>query len=309
MNILKKSGNSNNYIATIAIGDQFLQEWQEYIMPSWLLYCDKHDIGLVVFEKDMIEKSHPKWKKATWQKLLIGERFLESNIAVNNVCFLDADILANPFSPNVFDQHNDDLISLVSLTKIPYNRDTLYRKIAFLRNRYLSKKYPLDSSLFISVENLYKEHNIPVQTDIFCAGFFIFNVKIFANNMSLWFHKYDRNVKSITNGGDQTHLNYEFQNHGKVKWLDYKFQAIWMYEMAEKYPFLYQNLDNQELVNQCVRVSLQNNHFLHFAGRWEGNVWHNKDILSKDFLSELSDFYDYLSVPVTAKPLGKTITP
>ncbi len=309
MNILRKPQNEANYIAIIAIGEQFLKDWQDYMMPSLISYCDNNDLGLVVFEQDMIEKSHPKWKKAHWQKLLIGTILVENNVEVNNVCFLDADILVNPFAPNVFDCHDDDKISVVSETKLVFPHQRMLRKIAFFRNRYLSKDYPLDSSLFMSLEQLYQYHDMPVQPDKFCSGFFIFNIENFSKLMEEWFYKYDKDVRSITNDGDEMHLNYEFQNHGKIKWLDYKFQALWVYEMSEKYPFLYQQFDNQDLVNQCIRASLQQNYFLHFAGRWEGNVWHNTNIMNEEFLTELADFNNYLNTPVTGRSAGGTIGP
>ncbi len=289
MKILKQS-ESLNYIVTIAIGDQFYQEWADYILPSWLLYCEKYSLGLVVLEKELIERSHPKWKKATWQKLLIGRAFVKNDIDVNNICFLDADILVNPFSPNVFDYHDDDKISVVSQTKTSFEYFKVLKKIAFHRNRYLSSDYPLDSALFMSKEKYYKYHDLAPQQDIFCAGFFIFNVNIFSDIMEKWFLKYPSNVETLTNGGDEPILNYEFQNYGKIKWLDCKFQAIWSYEMAEKYPFLYQDMENKELVKKCVKASLQQNYFLHFAGKWEGDAYKDSNIMSNDFLAELQDF-------------------
>jgi len=307
MKILKKSKNKN-YIVTIAIGDKFYQEWADYILPSWLLYCEKYNLGLVVFKEELIKKSHSKWKKATWQKLLIGREFIKNKVIVNNICFLDADILINPFSPNVFDYHDDNRISVVSQTKTPFEYSKVLRKIAHFRNRYLSSDYPLDSALFISRNEYYKYHNYKTQKDIFCAGFFIFNVSLFSDIMEKWFFKYPSDVETITNGGDEPVLNYEFQNHGKIKWLDYKFQALWLYEMSEKYPFLYQDMENTKLVKKCIQASLQQNYFLHFAGKWEGGAYKDSTILDDNFLLELQAFNEYLKNPVSGKPLG-TIHP
>ena len=303
MKVIKESKNKN-YIVTIAIGERFYNEWRKYVLPNWLTYCTVNNLGLIVFDQYLINEEHPKWKKATWHKLLIGQALIDNNVKVNNVCFLDADILVNSFAPNVFKHHKEDKISLVSLRKIPYDYDTLYRKIAFFRNRYLSKDYPLDSALFISLKDLYETHDMPVQKDEFCSGFFVFNVNNFAHIMSKWFYKYDKEVVSITGGGDQTHFNYEFQNYGKINWLDYKFQAIWMYEIAEKYPFLYQQMGNQELVNQCIRASLSQNYFLHFAGKWEGDAYKNQNIVDENFILEQKEFNSYLETPVTGRILG-----
>ena len=306
MKIIKKSKNSNNYIATVAIGEKHSKEFQTYILPSWVMYCEKYDLGLVVFESDLIDKSHYKWKKSNWHRLLMGSKLKKLN--ANNVCYLDTDILINPLSPNVFDFHDDEKISVVSQTKLPFEHSKVLRKIAFFRNRYLSSDYPLDSSLFISREDFYKYHKFPVQQDVFCSGFFIFNVSLFSDIMEKWFFKYPSDVETITNGGDEPVLNYEFQNHGKIKWLDYKFQALWLYEMSEKYPFLYQDMENTKLVKKCIQASLQQNYFLHFAGKWEGGAYKDSTILDDNFLLELQAFNEYLKNPVSGKPLG-TIHP
>ena len=306
MKIIKKSKNSNNYIATVAIGEKHSKEFQTYILPSWVMYCEKYDLGLVVFESDLIDKSHYKWKKSNWHRLLMGSKLKKLN--ANNVCYLDTDILINPLSPNVFDFHDDEKISVVSQTKLPFEHSKVLRKIAFFRNRYLSSDYPLDSALFISREGFYKYHKFPVQQDVFCSGFLIFNVSLFSDIMEKWFFKYPSDVETITNGGDEPVLNYEFQNHGKIKWLDYKFQALWLYEMSEKYPFLYQDMENTKLVKKCIQASLQQNYFLHFAGKWEGGAYKDSTILDDNFLLELQAFNEYLKNPVSGKPLG-TIHP
>jgi len=307
MEILKVAKNEN-YLVTIAIGDKFYQDWVDYILPSWLLYCEKNDLGLVVMKSELLDKTDLKWKKATWQKLLIGREFVKNNVVVNNICFLDADILINPYSPNVFDYHDDDRISIVSQTKTPFEHAKVLRKIAYYRNKHLSSDYPLDSALFMSKSDYFKFHCVDEQADVFCAGFFIFNVGVFSEIMERWFYDYPRDIVTITNGGDEPALNYKFQKHGKVKWLDYKFQALWVYEMAEKYNFLYSDLKNIELVRNCIRSSLQQNYFLHFAGKWEGNVYKDLSIINEEFLLDLQSYNEYLKVPVTGKPLG-TIHP
>ncbi|AXE61725.1 glycosyltransferase [Candidatus Thioglobus sp. NP1] len=302
MKILKKANKNNNFIATVAIGENHFNEWQKFILPSWLLYCDKFDIGLVVFEKDLIQRSDSKWKKANWQRLLMGDKLQEIN--ANNVCYLDTDIMINPSAPNIFELHDQEKLSVVSQTKTPYDHATVLRKIAFLRNRFLSSDYPLDSALFMNNEDYYRYHNFEPQEDIFCSGFFIFNVDKYSNILKDWFYKYPSDVDTVTNGGDEPVINFEFQNYGKINWLDYKFQALWMYEMAEKYPFLYAEMNNEDLFIKCIQASLKQNFFLHFAGKWEGNVYKNDSILDEKFLNELKNFDTYLKMPVTGKPVG-----
>lgn len=306
MKILVDPGNSKSVIATIAIGTNYYNDWENYAFPLWELYCKRHHIGLVVFDQDLIDKTDPLWKKPTWQKLLIGEQLKSASIEIDNVCYLDTDILINPFAPNIFDGWNPQSYGIVSLrSNLPYRYHDTLRWVAFLRHTYYDKNYPLDSSLFSSLEQLYTYHNLPVMGDEACMGMFLFNIKNHSEEMSSWFSLYDKHVESITNGGDQTHLNYHIQSTGNVYWLEYKFQAIWVFEMAMKYPFLYGLINSRDIRAECVKASLTQNYFLHFAGSWhESGMWRDDFFSCKKFLDELKDFDLYIKQSVFGEPKG-----
>ena len=122
------------------------------------------------------------------------------------------------------------------------------------------------------------------------------------------YQKYDKNIESITGGGEQTHFNYEIQNNYKISWLDYRFQAIWVFEMAWKYPFLYDYGRNKnELIKECIEASIFTNYFLHFAGSWyEGDMWKIGGVLeSNNMLNQFDEFEKYLKIPVTGQPKGQ----
>jgi hypothetical protein len=309
MKIILKPKLKHNYIVTIAIGDQYFQEWESFALPSWELYCERNDIGLIVFTNDLISKEDLKWKKATWQKLLIGN-YLKNEISeIDNICYLDTDILISPNAPDVFSNFDKESISLVSLRKnLPYDYNEVLRKIAFFRNNYYDNKYPLDSALFISIPDLYNYHGLDPVDDEACAGFFIFNVEKKSEILYNYFFEIDSNVSSITGNGDQTHFNHFIQKNCKVSWMDYKYQAIWVFEMASKYPFLYKNGKdyNDNLVQECINASLLDNYFLHFAGSWhESQMWKKfKDDDFNYFVTVCKRFMDYMETAVTGKPLG-----
>lgn len=306
--VLCNPKKSNNYLVTIAIGKDYFDKWVLNALPLWKKYCENNDIGIIAFHSDLLSKDSPVWKKATWQKLLIADILAQSDIEVNNVCYLDTDILINPYAPNIFQNYKEDTIGVVSLrNNVPYPLGETLRREAFLRHNHYSNDYPLDSALFISTENIYKYHGLEPQNDLFCAGLFLFNVENHRELMKQWFDKYPSNVDSITGGGDQTHLNYEFLKWGNISWLDYRFQAIWVYEMAWKYPFLYSyGKEKKDLIRECVESSLYANYFLHFAGSWyESDMWEVGDILSdKNKLNEMKDYYRYLEKEVTGSAKG-----
>ena len=307
--VILRSGLKNNYLFTIAIGQRYLNAWKTYSLNNWKQYCKKHSLGLIVITDHLISKKNKYWKKATWQKFLIGDFALKDlkKFNINNICYLDTDFFINPDSPDIFAHANLKKISVVSVRKrIPYPYMSLRKKIAFYRNRFYSSKYPLDSSLFISLRNLYKFHNLKEQKDEACAGLFVFNVKKYTKKFKKWFYLYDKNINSITNGGDQTHFNYHVQNEKHDFWLDYKFQTSWLYDMAWYYPFLYHNKYLKKYASLFIEATLQRCYFLHFAGSWpESDFWKTKNILdSKDKIKFLKSFHKYLNLNVSGKPVG-----
>ena len=160
MKVFCKS-KSNNYIVSIAIGQKHKNDWTKFCKDNWLNYCKKNDLGLIIFFKDLISKNNKFWKKPNWQKLLIGEILQKSYSEINNVCFLDIDILINyHLSPNIFNFHNENKISVISERKIKgLNLKHTLKQIAFNRNYYYSKKYLLESSLFMTPKENFKYHS------------------------------------------------------------------------------------------------------------------------------------------------------
>ena len=309
MQILRKPNKTKNYIATIAIGNSYLLEWERFCKIKWLNYCEKYDIGLIVFTDDLISKDHEKWKKPTWQKLLIGDNLNSNCIDANLVCYLDTDILISPLAENIFEYYGGQNFGLVSKRKnLPFSLDFTLRRLAHLRHNYYSKNYPLDSSLFIALNDLYLTHNLSPQKDEACMGVILFNAKLHSKIMKDWFYLYNRNISSITNGGDQTHLNYHIQNYANPEWLPYCFQAIWVYEMATYFPFLYykNHESSNMLIKECIEATLLRNSFLHFAGSWpESKMWKlESEIKNSETEFDFINFIEYMQTPVSGKPVG-----
>ena len=308
MKVLIPPGKSGNVLATIAIGEQYLQPFMKYAYHTWEMYCRRHDLGLILFDDDLISPDHPKWKKATWQKYLIGDVVSKSGLPVNNVCYLDTDILVSPLAPNIFDQHRDDKITLVSQWfNLPHERVEILRRIAFLRNRFFSSEYPLDSLLFASLDQLFDYSSLPVQPNYACAGLFAFNVGKFKGSMSEFFLRYYSSIFTPSSGGDELYFNFFAQSNGFDHWIDYQYQALWIYEISMNYPFLYESGGaDPALMKKCIEASLFSNYFLHFAGSWhESKMWEQIKVFdTPESLEMFSAFSDYMKIPVYGKPLG-----
>jgi hypothetical protein len=292
-------------IVTLAIGEKYLKKWEQNSLPSLLKYCKNHSLGLYV-QTNPIDTNEPR-KKPQWQKILLPAKLKESFPYIDEYCYLDTDIVANQFAKSIFDLNIADKLSLVSqFSNLPYDLNEILRRIAFYRNKFYSKTYPLDSSLFMGFEEIYKYQNLPTQEDYACTGVFMGFVEAHAEILTDIYSKYDHTISTLTDGGDEPILNFEFQNKFNINWIPYHYQSIWIYEMAYKYPFLYKDKVNTELINKCIENSIYSNTFLHFAGSWdESKMFEN--IKGINFDSDLQlEFEKYKKIKVTGKPVGVT---
>lgn len=298
MKVILYNKNYKNCISSIAMGKKYFLDWQIYAKPYWIDYCKKNRLNLIIFDKLIIKPGDKYFKKINWQKLLIGEEIRKKFKNIENVCYLDTDILINSLAPNIFKKFDKKKISVISKRlRLPYNYEKTIKKIAFFRKKFVNKKYLLNSSINIPLKKLYEIHNLKAQKDEFCSGVYVFNIAKYSIFMKNIFFKYDKDVKSITSNGDQTHINYEFQKNAKVNFIDYKYQTIWLYDLINYYPFLLLS-KNKKLIAECIRSSLFNCYFLHFAGTGsESNVWRNKFLIKKSYLARnfLLEFDKYLN--------------
>lgn len=307
VNFFDDSYNFDNALVTIASTTELLSKWERLSKSSWVDYCQRHNLGLIVFTQELDTSENR--KKPHWQKLLIGTLLAKHIPTLRNICILDTDVVISPLAPNLFDQYNSKKIGLTSLrTNLPFPYHAALRRIAFLRNRHYDSTYPTDSALFMSLEQLYSWHKLPTQPDEACTGFIVCNIQRHSDQMSSWYRKYPKGIETITNGGEQTHLNFEIQSNGEVQWFEYGFQAIWPFEMAWKYPFLYEKQYKSDvaLIRHCIHASLIQNHFLHFAGSWhESEMWEAGPFFDEaNSREDITLYADYLSKPVSGQPKG-----
>ena len=177
---------------------------------------------------------------------------------------------------------------------MPFNYEDTIRKIAFFRKEFINKKYPLDSLLNSDLKNLYKLDKLPPQKDEMCVGVMVFNVKKFSKILYNWFFDYKKNIDTSTGGGCQTILNYLILKNKYENLLDYKFQTIWIFEVASRFPYLLKYIKNKELMASLTISILLDSYFLHFAGSGkESSIWESKNFYKRINTNILSSFENY----------------
>ena len=289
---------SKNYLVSIAIGQKHYFDWKRFSSKLWLKYCKRNNLGLIIIYKDLISKESLNWKSPTWQRLLVSQ-YLRLNLKnVGNICLLDTDIFINPLAPNIFSKHKRNKISAVKAYKdIPFLKSNfnLRKKLVFLRKNFLSKNYPLNSSLTASPQEIFKYYKFKkIFNNYFVAGLLVFNVKKFQKILSNIYRKYCSKTLNKKFTGVEVPLNNELMSLNLINWIDYKFQAIWLFEIADKYNFLYYNkFKDKKILKIVIEQILIENYFLHFAGTLSdaNNVWKIDKILNDNKKLELIKKY------------------
>ena len=270
--ILLKS-KSRNFIVSVAIGEKHYSDWRNYASRLWLKYCKRNNLVLIIIKKNLVSINNSYRLSPTWQRLLVAN-YLKINVKnIKNICLLDTDILINPYSPNVFKGIKKNKINVSKFVKSErFTQEKYYslkKKLILLRRQFISKKYPLNSSMNASPQEIFKHLKFKkIFYNYFCAGLMVFNVRIFENVLLNIYKKYSKNyLKNSLSGGVEAALNYELMNKKILNWIEYKFQAIWLLEVADNFSFLYYNkFKDKKLVKLVIEQILSENYFLHFSG-------------------------------------------
>ena len=119
-----KHSQVGNYIITHAVGGEYESNWLNNSFDSWMKYSQIHDIGIILFNE---RPTNSNGKNIYWDKFLFAKE-LEKYDYVKNICYLDTDVIINPYSPNIFSAANINKINLISQKNIPYISEYLIRK-------------------------------------------------------------------------------------------------------------------------------------------------------------------------------------
>jgi len=297
--------NSDKAIITLALGNTHYKDWLNYSKPSLVKYCEKNDLNLLVQVESMDDSN--RYEKPTWQKLLLPHQLLKNHPHIKSYCYIDTDVIANPYAPSIFEVHKNNTVSLVSqFRNLPFPLHSVLRKIAFNRHYFYDDKYPLDSALFMTSDQIYKHHNLPIMPDYACAGVYMSEVEYSALKLREIYLSNDKETYTLT-GGDEPVFNYEIQKNFITNWIEYKYQAIWNFEMAYRAEYLYKSSKiSGKLINQSLVHILSDQVFLHFAGSWyEKNIWkQNKIFEDTKLLEEIENYQTYLRREVHGNPVG-----
>jgi hypothetical protein len=275
--IFKGNKHTNCWIITTAIGGDYLDKWKKTVYRFWVEYANAHGLGIAVVTENLNNQFQPILNGA-WQKLLAPEA-LRKELGVEFRCvLLDTDVFINIGAPNIFDYTEIGKFGVVSKEiNLPYDARKIQNRVGYLRKLLKDSTFPLSSILNARPKDLFKMAGFERYfDDYFCAGLLVLDSQVHAELLVKWYESFPNNKEyENLNDWEQTWLNYCIQSREDVQWLDYSWQALWMYEVALFYPFLYDEKTDPKVISACLASSILRNNFLHLAGRWESQIVNN----------------------------------
>lgn len=228
-------------LVTIAVGEKYLEEYNNIFYESQYNYAKKHGYDFKVIT-DFLDQNIKVLSTVSFNKILVCNQ--EWSNDYDFIIFIDADILININSPSI---HNyidyGECIGIVD----EYSQHSKERRLKIQRNHGWE----------MSAVDYYKLCGLDIQTDmVFNSGVLVMQPKIHKDFLQYVYNKYVLQSISHYRGFhfEQSCIGYEIQINNLYKVIDNKFNAVWALTKFDNI----ENISLNDYFNQ--------NYFIHFAG-------------------------------------------
>ena len=271
------AGKDSKALCLTVIGNDFKGYFERVSLPHFKLYCEKYGLGLLILT-DYIDKKKqhisPYREIPNTQRLLIPQIILSEFSQYNFICDIDVDCIPGPMARNIFsiaDEGNlrEDTIYVAKPVPDGYTRSNLGKRLSMLRKTFHDNTFPLDSGIIGDDGFWRKTYSLNFSGPVATMGLSMGSTQL----MFRYFKRVYQTIEIENHGYLDFLMNQICREEAKVSWLPYEFRAIWNYEMALYYPFLFSS-ELEHLAYDCVMATLLRVDILHFAGNWpENNVF------------------------------------
>jgi len=272
-------------VVSTAIGEAFIKPWSTRFLPTWLAYCDKHKLDLIVF-LDFLDKSErARSRRPTWQKCLAVASKEASQY--EQIAWIDSDIAINAISaPNIFSNVPIAKIGAVGLGALPY-QSHLFTNEAQASAEHLHEAWasggiraaiqsthrggsraassPLERASLDALD-FYKKLGFQCEVqDNFNSGVFVLSPEYHANLFRDIYERYEEiPAQRVT---DNIPIVAEVSSRGLLFDLDSRFNVILYSELTHHYPYLiFVGQEYRDILFLASQTLFISSYFLHFAG-------------------------------------------
>ena len=269
-------------IVTLAIGSKYKERWNNLCRTNWSEYALKHEIDIVILDKNLDSSARAESRSPAWQKCLIFEQ--NDILKYDQVAWFDTDIFFNvKDAPNIFDEVPSHKVGAVNSFSDP---TYVENQLALIRLWEIFKKNADCAGIlkYKTPEDIYTAYGEPVYpiSKMLNAGVLVASPKHHREIFRRVYDNYeDRGPSSYY---ENVPLSFELISNDLVHWLDPRFNHLWTWSKLLHYPFLMgsgrtfkdkvlrhsarlMGNDYETRVKAtCATTALMNCYCLHFAG-------------------------------------------
>jgi len=245
-------------IVTLAIGDRYQAQWENICRKNWQSYADKHGYDLICITQPLDQSERAQKRSPAWQKCLILSQSFSQKY--EQIVWMDADILINPNAPCIAKD--------VPLNKVGGTEDfifptpELYKKAHNIIMGRIGLSFGEDQNL---IKDFYTRNGLPDDcTQVIQTGVLVLSPSHHREILEEIYYTYEDLGSSLMNNYEMPPLSYELVKNSLFYSLNYKFNSIYIYDLALKDPDLIRA--SQDKLNELTRSALKGCYFLHFAG-------------------------------------------
>jgi len=278
---IKTRPTNSKLLASMAIGQSFLDDWRQWLRKGWEAYAQKHDYDIVIFTTPLDDSLRAQNRSISWQKCLVLEQPICQQY--ERLVWVDNDVLINPSAPCI--------CSGVPTEKV--GATDAYSFISREMHDYLYQCYidycqKRNKKLIVNPTPTSYYQNFGIETaldEVIQAGVLVFSPKhhqtILRHIYDSYEEKYDAELDYAFNY-EMRPLSYEIVRANLHYFISHRFNFILNNYMYLAYPFLchqdnfLQQQPSQAASEKWMRLAVtsaySHAYFLHFAG---GPYWKN----------------------------------
>lgn len=289
--------SSSKCIVTLLIGEPYRIMWENTFADTWRRYAAAHGYDIVVIDDYIDPTPRARERSPHWQKCLILEH--PEVRRHQHVVWIDSDIMINYHTaPCIVEATPSGMVGAVSYhdlnsatPKLKANR----RDREYNYSLRFGNGNPFGLNRAATPADRYRAIGLdPTVDDFINTGVLVLETD---QHASVLRQVYDHAVETSLSMYENTPLSHALLQQGLVHRLDPRFNADYLYEMLESYPFLlmkeFQTEDRNNLRLRILSANViwNNNFFLHCvsgaptsrqdvrwifrdAGEWERYLFH-----------------------------------
>lgn len=246
-------------LVTLLLGAKYQRLWHDHCRANWQRYADRHDLELITIESPLDDSARARARSPAWQRLLIlGHPALNGR---HRVALVDADVLIRPDAPSVFAGVPEERVGGVREFGHPtpeVHRRALQTWFRILRgrgSRYLHNE---------TAREFYRLRGFDVGFDeVVNGGVLVLSPRHHRRLLESVYERYEEDPRPGALA-EMAPLSWELMRADLVHWLDPRFNVLWPFYKAARFPFLFAAPEHPALA-RCAQQAFSESFFLHFA--------------------------------------------